>query len=177
MTKLFVAAIALLLSIGLAQAQTVRKVEIYEYGTYSSSPDIELGVTRQGMPYGGLDYIDLVDMTDTVIAQLGVKFGFRYRLVGPPEGTAVPLKMVMRYPSPGIMAEGAKRPFTDDDYTVVQYVGDDLFRTWTFTERTDLVPGIWTFEIWHGKKKLAEKKFKVILPPIAGLTSELKPGA
>jgi hypothetical protein len=45
--------------------------------------------------------------------------------------------------------------------------GGSNFLTWPFERRSDLVPGIWTIEIWQGRKKLGEQKFNVILPPIS----------
>ena len=43
--------------------------------------------------------------------------------------------------------------------------GREDFLTWTFEMKSDLVPGIWTFEIWSDGKKLTEQSFEIILPP------------
>ena len=52
-----------------------------------------------------------------------------------------------------------------DDYADVTTAGKEDFLTWTFEMRSDLVPGLWTFEIWSGNQKLGEQTFEVVLPP------------
>jgi hypothetical protein len=167
MPKALLSVIALFLTIGLASADVGPTVKVYEYGTYSSPPSIVAGFTRRGMEHGAIPHIDLVQSTRTVIGQIGTTFGFRYRVEGEPLGRPLPITIVMRFPAPGMVAAGISLPFADDEYTVVKRVGSDHFTTWTFEEKAQIVPGIWTFEIWHENKKLAEEKFVVILPPIA----------
>jgi hypothetical protein len=84
-----------------------------------------------------------------------------------PSGTPVPLTIVIKFPAPGVAAKPASAAFLDDDYVHVAASGSERFWTWTFDDRAQIVPGVWTLEIWHGKKKLAEQKFNVVLPPIA----------
>ena len=40
----------------------------------------------------------------------------------------------------------------------------DLFIGYLFEEDFTLVPGVWTFEVWNGNRKLLEKKFTVYKP-------------
>ena len=166
MLKAFLAAIVIG-TIGIAQPQAVQQVEIYEFGTYTSSPAIEVGLSRQGVPQTVVDRIDLIDATQTIIARIGVEFGFRFRIAGTPHGARVPVTYVMRYPEPGILAPKKSVPFVEDVYTWPGYLSDHNFRTFRFETRSDLVPGIWTIEVWVGGRKRAEQKFNVILPPIA----------
>ena len=176
MTKAFLIAIALILWTDFAQAQTADKIEVYEYGTYTSPPGVDVDVTRHGVVISDLDYTDLVEQTRTIVAQVGVQFGFRYHLLGKPLGTFVPITVVVRYPSPGIVSPGNPVPFVVDDYSAPAILGTNLFYTWTFDDRSEIVPGIWTIEIWYGDKKLGEEKFNVVLPPIAQLDMQLEPG-
>lgn len=167
MTRALLSVIALLMSIGLANARSEPTIEIYEYGTYTLQPGVVIGLTRRGMEHGVIDHIDLVQSTETVVGHVGNRFGFRYRVDGVPLGTRVPLTLVMRFPAPGMVTKGGSAPFLDDELAIIAVAGIDSFRTWTFEERSDIVPGLWVFEIWHGKKKIAEQNFTVILPPIA----------
>jgi hypothetical protein len=166
MLKAFLAAIVIG-AIGVAQPQDVKKVEIYEFGTYTASPEIQVGFSRQGVPQTVVDRIDLIDATDTIVARIGTEFGFRFRITGDPLGARIPVTFVMRYPEPGLLAPKKSVPFVEDVYTWPGFLGDHNFRTLRFDSRSDLVPGIWTIEVWIGGKKRAVQKFNVILPPIA----------
>ncbi len=172
MIRPVVAAIALIImSVGFAHAQTVQKVEIYQFGIYTSSPETQVGWTRQGRRKTVADSIDLVETTQTIVARIGVQFGFRYKMSGKPESASVPVKIVMKFPPPGIFAAKGTVPFVLDEYAWFGTLDDGNFFTWPFDGRADLVPGIWTFEIWIKGKKQAEQKFNVILPPIANRQS------
>ena len=103
----------------------------------------------------------------TIIAQIGTQFGFRYRLVGTPSGAPLPIRIVAKFPAPGVMGKNNPKPVLQDDYYEFAVIGREDFLTWTFEKRTDLVPGIWSFEIWSGNRKLADEKFNIVLPPIS----------
>jgi uncharacterized protein DUF3859 len=175
MTKAFLIAIALILWTDFAQAQTADKIEVYEYGVYTSPPGVDVDVTRQGVIITDLDYTNLVEQTRTIVAQVGVQFGFRYHLVGKPLGMLVPITVVVRFPSPGIVSPGNPVPFVVDDYSTPAILGTNLFYSGTFDDQSEIVLGIWTIEIWYGDKKLGEQKFDVVLPPIAQLETQLEP--
>jgi len=164
-----IAAVAalIIMSIGFAHAQTVQKVEVYEFGVYISAAETADGLTRRGAVHTVTDRVELVQPTRTVIARIGTYFGIRYRLIGTPRGMAVPITVVERFPKPGVRPAGVDQPFTDDAYTTVQRIGDGLFHLASFKQPSELVPGVWTIELWINGKKLAEEKFNVILPPIA----------
>lgn len=156
-----------LLFIGIASAgaQSSARVEVYEFGTYTSEGGVEVGMTRQGIVRSQTGGIRHLETTRKVLGRLGVEFGFRYRLVGPRPGTALPLTIVAKFPPPGVLARDSQKPIQKDDYVDLTTAGKEDFLTWTFEMRSDLVPGIWTFEIWSGGKKLTEQSFEVILPP------------
>ena len=159
--------IALTVSIGFATADSGPTVKVLEHGTYSSSPGVTVGLTRQGLTHGAMDHIEQIESTRIVVGQLGNQFGFRYRLSGFPDGASVLLRMKMKFPPPGMVAPGKSVPFLEDEYTALKAAGANSWTTWTFDDRSQIVPGIWVFEIWYGDKKLAEEKFTVVLPPIA----------
>jgi len=168
MIRLIVAAIALIImSIGFAHAGTVRNIEIYEYGIYDSPEGIDVGLSRQGVVNTELDHIELLQSTRTVVAQIGVQFGFRFRITGSPDGAPVPITIVMKFPEPGIAALNSTRRFVDDDFSYVQAMNSEDFYTFTFDRAEEMVPGLWTFEVWVGDRKFGEETFNVILPPIS----------
>jgi hypothetical protein len=165
--KAFLVALGLVLIAAAARAQTAEKLEVYEYGVYASSPRVAVGRSQQGIARYQASRIDLIEATRTIVAQIGGQFGLRYKLTGRPIGASVPLTIVTRFPAPGILAPNGSVPFVRDVDTVTATLGGANFLTWPFERRSDLVPGIWTIEIWQGTKKLGEQQFNVILPPIS----------
>jgi Domain of unknown function (DUF3859) len=149
---------------GAAQAQ-VQSIDVYEFGTYRSAGGTEVGVTPKGIVRSQTSGIKQLEATRKVIGLLGVEFGFRYRTKGAREGALVPLTIVAKFPPPGVLGRSTQVPVQVDGYTQVTTAGKDDFLTWTFEMKSDLVPGIWTFEIWSDGKKLTEQSFEVILPP------------
>jgi hypothetical protein len=176
-TRLLVAALALLVCVGFAHAQGVQGVEIQEFGTYTEGPKVHVGWTRNGLAKSGVYGVDLVESTQTIVARLGVSFGFRYTVKGKRPGAPLIVTIASKMPAPGVFAPNGSVPFTSDEETWPVTVGGDTFYLWTFGKRSDLVPGIWTFEVWIDGQKYAEQKFNVILPPIAGLANEKESGA
>jgi len=168
MVRLIVAALALIImSIGFAHAQDVQKIEIYEFGSYTAGPDVQIGWSRHGLRQSLVTRADLIQRTDTVVAQIGVNLGFRYRVTGKPGGKPIQMTVVTRFPPPGVLAPNGTVPFVVDEESWTVRAGENHFLLWPFEKRSDLVPGIWTFELWIDGKKCAEQKFNVILPPIA----------
>jgi hypothetical protein len=148
-----------------AKSEDVRidGIEITESGIY--------GVTnREAVPESGVaggqrvksGNQKLETKTDRVPARLGTIFGFRYQIAGNPLGASVVLRFVTRFPQPGLLPPGARgEPVTVNEYTSPRGIGDIFWRGYGLDEPWELVPGIWTFEIWSGDNKLAEKSFTV----------------
>jgi hypothetical protein len=155
------------LGAGTSAAQTLQRIDVYEYGTYVTDQGVEEQPTRLGIERQRVTGAKHLETARTIIAQLGTQFGFRYRVVGTPNGAPVALRVVAKFPPPGVMGKNNPKPVFVDDYVDLAFVGREDFLTWTFEKRTDLVPGIWTFEIWSGDRKLAEEKFNIVLPPIS----------
>jgi len=139
----------------------INNVDFVEAGIYEAKQ-----VARVALPDAGnvpklITDVQLTEKTTTIPAKLGLRFGFRYRLVGRQPGAIANLKLVVRIP---------ERP-KPEEVPVRRTVGDVHHFGFTF-EPTELVPGTWTFEIWQlpadstqdaGKaEKLAEQKFDVV---------------
>lgn len=156
--------VALALCANAAFAQ-LKGIDVYEFGTYRSAESVEVGVTEKGIVRSQTSGIEQIEETRKVIASIGTQFGFRYKTVGAREGTLQPVTIIARFPKPGVLGRTTQLPVLADGYTQVTTAGKEDFLTWTFEMRSDLVPGIWTFEIWSEGKKLAEQNFEIILPP------------
>ena len=150
-----------------ASALIIKHNAAYEHGTYQTDQGVEDKPTRQGIERQLVSGAKHLETARTIIAQLGTQFGFRYRVVGAPNGLPVPVRIVAKFPAPGVMGKNNPKPVLADDYVEFATIGKEDFLTWTFEKRTDLVPGIWTFEIWSGDRKLVDEKFNIVLPPIS----------
>jgi len=167
MLRSLAGAVALLFATAVAQAQTVTGVDFYEYGNYRSADPIQVKITREGFECTIVPNIYLIEQTHTVVAQVGVQIGFRFRIVGGPIGARVPIRLVAKFPPPGLLPPHGSRAVLSDEISNIETIGKNSFWTWELKDRSDLVPGIWTLEIWQGGRKLGEQKFNVILPPIS----------
>ncbi len=159
------ALLLLLASSAAASAQTIDRVKIVEYGTFTR--DVVEIVPTPGVATGRLTTaknFKLQQKADTIVARLGTSFGIRFQTVGAPAGKAVKLTWITRFPADGLR-DPKNGVFHYNEFTRVHTIGEDSHRTYSFDEPWEMVPGEWTFEFWDGPKKIGEKRFQVILPP------------
>jgi hypothetical protein len=92
--------------------------------------------------------------------------GVDFLLVGTPKGASVPLKIIWRYPEPGLKSPDTGTTKLTDEYTDPNHTlgkRDALF--WKFTEAEWIrVPGIWTLEVWQDDRKLLVQEFNLKKP-------------
>jgi hypothetical protein len=100
--------------------------------------------------------------TTTVPAQIGVHFGFRYRVNGNPPGEKVEIKKVTIFPPAGLKSPKSAQPLQRNEYTFVRSIGETRYTDYSFDSAWELVPGVWTMQLWYGDRKLAEKSFTVV---------------
>ena len=145
------------------QAAKVERVEIVETGIYR----VEIAKTTQasGTATGVQDElanVKLVSSTTTVPAQLGTKFGVRYRVVGSPDRASVKLTVIVRFPGEGLRNPKTGERKAQDVTTWTRNIGAVTYSGYSFDEGWELVPGTWTYEILHEGRKLAEHSFTVV---------------
>ena len=151
-----------------AKAQEVQRVEVYEFGTYAASgSSYTHPPSHQGIRIEGHDGYAHLETTRTIAAQLGARFGFRYRVVGTPPGVYAPLKMVWKFPPPGIVGSDPAHPVQVEIVEFDAASNDNYVITMSLESPSDLVAGIWTLEIWSGDQKLTEQNFEVLAPLIS----------
>jgi hypothetical protein len=151
-----------LTAVGDAQAQHIDRVEIVEWGIFqhdrvaeAASPNTATGTINL------LDNVRLQQATTTVPALVGMKFGFRIRVVGSPEGAIVSLKCVTRFPVQGLTNPAKGKTFSVSEFSSDAVVGELSYRGYSLDYDWEVEPGPWTLEIWHEGRKLAEKTFMV----------------
>jgi hypothetical protein len=164
--KLTLSIVLLLLSpIGAhAQAPSIDRVDIVEYGLYTASAE-RRPVAAPGTATGTvtpLSNMQHTATTRTVPAQLGVRFGFGFIVVGAPLGTQVSIHSVTIFPSPGLRDPASSQPKTRSEYDWSTTIGEQSFRIYTFDSDWEIVPGVWTQQLWYQGRMLAEQKFTVV---------------
>lgn len=147
---------ALALALGLASSLAMADVRVdgpIEYGVFATPfKDPQPGeriLTRANQE---------IESTDQVPAQLGTKFGMRYRLAGKTE-SGEPLTLM--YFTPGLVGPDGRR---QDKIEVVQKLApgaEQDVMAFEFTEHYEAVPGEWWFMVFQGDRKLVEQRFQV----------------
>jgi hypothetical protein len=148
-----------------AGAAEVERADIIDKGIY----EIVAGEATADpkAPTGTVTAVEsekLVQATDTVAGKVGVEFGFRYTIAGEPSGEPVKLDIVITYPAPGLKNPGESAPTLETRYSRDKTIGETLYCGYGFENDWEVVPGKWTFAIWHDGRKLAEESFTVTAP-------------
>ena len=163
MKKTMIALFAFLMTCPAWAQVQVRGVEIVAYGIYtadlqSSSRD------AQGIKQSISTNFRRAATTTAVPAQIGVRFGIEYKVVGAPGGKSVSLKKVMVFPPAGLRSPAVSQLLYRDESTVTPKIGATSYTGYRLDDPWELVPGPWAIQLWYGDRKLAEKKFTVAAP-------------
>jgi hypothetical protein len=146
----------------LAQAPTIQRIEILEYGLYTGDETAcrrdDLGIQRCQRTN-----VRHAATTLTVPAERGVQFGIKFVAVGAPSGETVAVKRLWIFPPRGLNSPASKGPLLrlDRDDTVT--IGKPDFTSYIFDDPWELVPGTWTLEYWVGNRKLLSKSFTIVV--------------
>jgi hypothetical protein len=142
-----------------AQEQVhVTGAEITEVGIYTSQV-ITDATNGAGLKLQGLDEFKLLENTTNVPAQMGIRFGFRYEILGAPANAPIILTIIGRHPPLTNSATGKAE--TVDAYQIKSRIGK-TYTSCSLSEKSDCVPGPWVFEVWHEGRKLCEQAFLVV---------------
>ena len=149
----------------LAQAVTVERIEVSRPGAYEievSGPVPDKNVAT-GNRVEAKAYKSVRPGT-RIEARSGTIIGAELTIVGAPRRGKVPLKVVWRYPAPGLTNPETKVTKTTDEYADTQLVGEKFPVFWGLTQDWHLVSGTWILEVWHGDKKLVDQPFQILRP-------------
>jgi len=157
MRRFFCACLILLSELAIVQAGEsngrVDSIEILETGIYEAREVARIPDDPTGSPFTRITDVQLVHRTTTIPAKIGLRFGLRYRPIGEPLGAISKLGLVVNAP-------GLQNPVA----TVYRTIGDIHHFGFTFEKTTELLPGIWRFEIRDAKddRKIIEQQFNVV---------------
>jgi len=164
----FIAATLLVSGISAAAAQEATGAEIFEYGLYEIGPSLgEYAPPNLGYRHETIGDFRHIETTDKVMGRIGVAFGVRYRITGDPIGFEVPVRIIVRFPPQGLYNPQYRHPLLVDETEQIAILGEEGYSGISFDEQWEIEPGIWTVEFWSGERKLGEKQFEVITPPVS----------
>jgi hypothetical protein len=106
---------------------------------------------------------ELIKDTDKIPAVSGTQFGFRYAVIGEPNGTKVPTRIVANYPEGGRQNPNNGKIALKDEFPQTPTIGGPP-AFFFFNMKWGMVPGVWTIEVWCQDRKLAEQKFTLVPP-------------
>jgi hypothetical protein len=146
-----------------AQAPKIDRIDVIEYGIYTAD---EQSCNRNAQ---GVLTCDRTNMrhavtTLTIPAQHGIHFGFRFKIVGAPDGAPVEVTGITNFPPAGLKSPGASAPLRNYQYTSTVKIGEIGYTDYAFDDPWELVPGPWTVEIWADHRRLAVENFTVVQP-------------
>jgi hypothetical protein len=149
-----------LLPLSLLGQENVRVIsaKVTEVGIYQAQ--VLTGETNAaGVNLQGLDEFKLLKSTTNVPARIGIRFGFRYEILGTPSNAPITLTMVGKHPP--IKNATTGKIETKDTYRLQSWIGQ-TYTSNSLDEESNLVPGEWTFEVWYEGKKLCEQSFLIV---------------
>ena len=157
-------ALVLLMLPTLVHAQGSERIVVLEAGIVSGkpgklvpAPGTATGFTRE------IDDFKLMKRTDTIVAKQGVRFGMRFRVERTPPGKLIKARCITRFPADGVTnPKGMKVQV--DEYDCDLRLGDVTWRSYTFDDSWEMVPGDWTLEFWLEGRKIGEKRFTIVKP-------------
>ena len=144
-----------------APAQASGQVEIKDFGFYDLSVDGSVPAPEDISGSRNIvSNIRLQRQTEEIDAQLGRSFGFRFRVTDPAlHGQQLTLRTIF----PPLTNPESKRTMGTQDRTFVG-TSELLYDGYRFDYDWEMAEGIWTFQVLHKGRVIAEKKFKVIIP-------------
>jgi hypothetical protein len=165
--RAFILVICLLAAAASAAAQTptVTAVTITAAGTYTAETTSTPARSGQQSPTGtvGTD-VNWQFKSDSpdVFGEVGTEFGIEFRIDGAPSGEAVTLYLAITFPPQGI-----RNPNTGEVMHTAKIafpnmkIGDLSILGYGFDSAWEIVPGVWSLQIWYQNRMLAEKSFTV----------------
>ena len=146
-----------------AQTPKIERIDVVDYGIYTADV-ISSQRDAQGILQSSSENVRHTKTTRTIPAQLGLRFGFRFAVVGAPNGAKVQLRKVTIYPANGLQNPISGKHISRSEATVTTTVGETQYTAYKFDDPWELAIGVWTIEIWYGDRKLTSQTFTVVKP-------------
>jgi hypothetical protein len=162
--RIVLAALLTVGAVSVAQAQVrVEDAEVvrrglYEAGTLTTIDDDSISTGHRTTA----KKMTFKENTTRIVAKDGVVFGLDLVVHGSPRGRTIPVRVVWRYPEPGLRNPSTRDVKFRDEYDDKQTIGTEGTYYWTLGDEWTRVPGDWTFELWYNGRMLTSKTFTLV---------------
>lgn len=137
--------------------------KITGYGVFeASSSRRHSGYSERTLAVDTVSGIRFVQQTTDIPGKVGTNFGFQYSLNSTPKGQKVAIRSIIRFPEPGLVHPSTERVYRESVESKYIRIGEPSLHGYGFDEAWEIVPGDWSFEIWHGDARLIRKTFRVV---------------
>jgi hypothetical protein len=134
----------------------IRLVDVGAYSVESSQPE------KAETPTGAIHWntgVRLIDRSTTICPRPGSMFGMRYVVEGAPLGAEVQIRVVVRFPAPGMRNPHTGQTSMLAEHSFSRNIGATRFTNYAIGEDWEAVPGVWAIELWRQNRKLLEQDF------------------
>lgn len=136
--------------------------EIVDFGIYeikASQPIYESNLLASQRSVGGT--VQLIKSSSIINGSLGTVFGLRFKLTDKSKMGKSQIKIVTKYPFPGIKDPKTGVIHLQDEYMVPVVFGEIQTTYYRLSQKWEIASGTWVKEIWYEGVKVGEKQFSV----------------
>ncbi len=158
-----IVALAMSASLACGQSPRVDGAEVVNPGIYSAK--VTKRIEDKSISTGNrnvVSEIENIEITTLIPAKVEMFFGLEGTIFGAPKGARIPVKIVWRYPQPGLNNPAGGAAKLTDEYMDSVNIGNTFQFFWQLTQDWQIVPGVWTFEMWYQGLKLISQNFTLV---------------
>lgn len=140
----------------------ISATQIVGYGVFeAASVRRDRSISSSAIGRDDVRGVQFIEYTSDIPAVLGKNFGFQYIINSQPAGSKVDVTHVIKFPSPGLVRPGGQ-VFEVSREERTARLGHETLHGYGFDVEWEIVPGEWTFEVWHNDALIVRKSFNVI---------------
>ncbi len=158
-----IAVLAMSASLAYGQSPRVDRAQVRRPGIYSAK--VTKKIADKSISTGNRNEVGEIrntEITTLIPAKVDMFFGLEGTVIGAPKRTRIPVKIVWRYPQPGLQNPAGGAAKLTDEYMDGVNIGNTFQFFWQLTQEWQIVPGVWTFEMWYQGRKLVSQNFTLV---------------
>jgi len=160
--RLLLAGLMVIFALSSAQAQVrVTGAHVLHTGTYEIGKTKEIDDPNISSGHRYEANATLLRESTTITAKLNSTFGLDIIIEGTPRSKSIPVRIVWRYPDPGLHNPDTGKTKFVDDYMDRRQIGEKSTFYWMLGDEWALVPGTWIFELWYENRVLVRQSFRL----------------
>lgn len=144
-----------------AEVKTSQSIQLLEFGTFKklvSHGDVAAPGAIAGARHA-VSKVTLVECTTNVAARVETSFGFRVRMPGNADGSIVQCSAKCIHPR--LTDPSSGRSSEVEQWDTSGLAGEEGYIGYTLDNDWELVPGLWTIQVFMNSKLVIEKTFNL----------------